>query len=346
MVVGMRVEGGTGGAWPAEGASRYLEVFELSLTERARTIPGVLEASVTSDVPFSGGNSVWGILRPDRPGWHAAADSRAVGTDCLDLLRIRLLAGRSFRRSDTATSPPVVIVSKSMAEAAFPNNENSIGKHLSAHTNAEIVGVVSDVRHRGIDTAPTSTIYVPFAQYPVTSVYLLARTDGRTAGVPRALRAAITAVAPEQPVRVLTTLDRLVSDSIAERRLVLVVTAAFDLVGLSLALVGLYGVVSRAVTRRVREIGVRVVLGATPRDIAILVLSQGLKPVALGLGCGFIVSLWTGRLLRAFLFEVRADDVATWLVTGFVVSVASTAACVVPMFRAVRLAPSQALRSE
>jgi predicted permease len=346
IVVGMRVER-TGGraSWRPAEARADLAAFQQRLRERARIIPGVVEAATTSDVPFSGGNFEWTVQRPDRPGWRTVADSREVGPGCLELLRIRLLAGRSFGSNDTPTSPSVVIVSKSLAEAAFPN-ENPIGKHLSAHANAEVVGVVADVRHQGMDKAARATIYVPFAQYQVTSVYLLARTDGRTAGVPRALRAAIADLRPEQPIRVLTTLDRLVSDSVAERRLVLVLTAAFGLIGLALAVVGLYGVVSRAVTRRIKEIGVRVVLGARPRDVAVLVLSQGLTPVALGLGGGLLASLWTGQLLRAFLFEVRADDVLTWLATASVVSAASIAACVVPTLRAVRLAPSEALRRE
>ncbi len=321
-----------------------LRLFQDMLLERVRAVPGVTQASMTSSVPFRGVDWMMSITAEGRPG-RFGANEREVDPEYFSLMHIPLRAGRLFDRNDTASSARVAIVSETLARAMFPG-ESALGRYVDVNPRSQIVGVVGDVRHKRVDEAAAPAIYTVRAQRPSELICLVARTAPGAAGVPAAVRSAITSVDPSQPVEGITTLDQIASESIADRRFYAASTTAFSVVALLLAVAGLYGVVSRGVTERVRELGIRIVLGAGRRDVIGLVVRQGLTPVVAGLLAGTVAAFWTSRLLRAFLFEVTSVDPATFVTVPALVVVVAAVACYVPARRATRLDPIAALREE
>jgi hypothetical protein len=260
-------------------------------------------------------------------------------------MHIPLRAGRLFDRTDTASSPHVAIVSEALARAMFPG-ESPLGRYVDVYPRSQIVGVVGDVRHKRVDEAAAPAIYTARAQRPSELICLVARTLPGATGVAAAVRAAVATVDPTQPVEGVTTLDQIVSESIADRRFYAAATTAFSVIALLLAVVGLYGIVSRGVTERLRELGIRIVLGAARADLIGLVVRQGLLPVAVGLGLGTVAALWTSRLLRGFLFGVTTVDPVTYVAVPAVVLIVSAIACYIPARRASDVDPIVALREE
>jgi len=200
------------------------------------------------------------------------------------------------------------------------------------------------VRHARVDEAAAPAIYTARAQWPSELICVVARTTPGAAGVAAAVRKAINSVDPNQPVEGVTTLDQIVSASIADRRFYAAATTAFSVVALLLAIAGLYGIVSRGVAERVRELGIRIVLGAARRDLIGLVVRQGLSPVAFGLALGTVAAYWTSRMLRGFLFNVTTVDPVIYIAVPVLVIVIAAVACYVPARRATKLDPIAALR--
>jgi hypothetical protein len=268
-----------------------------------------------------------------------------VDPDYFDLMRIRLVEGRLFDRSDTAGSRRVAIVSESLARQAFPGT-SPVGKALERPDSYEIVGVVADVRYLGIDQQARPAVYVPKAQNPSELMCLVIRAPSNATGIAPAVRAAVHAIDPEQPVEGVTTLDRIVSDSIADRRFYVATAIGFGLIALLLAVVGLYSVASRTVVERVKELSIRLALGGTPREIMGLVVRQALLPVSGGVAAGLLIAFWISRLLRGFLFEISPTDSLTYAGALAVVLLLSLMACVLPARSILRLNVTDALRAE
>lgn len=318
--------------------------FQRAVMERVRALPGVQQASMTSAVPFRGVDflSVIGLKGERGKG----AYRRPVDPEYFALMRIPILAGRGFTAADDANSTPVVVVSRAYARALF-GDASPLGRPLDfGDKEAEIVGMVGDVRHEDVTRAPAPALYLPRAQEPNELMCLVVRPAPGAQGVAAAVRATVTAIDPEQPVERVTTLDRIVRENTAEERFYTVMTVSFGAVAVLLALAGLAGVVSRSVTERVREIAIRIALGAEPSRVVRQTVREGLYPVAFGLGAGLLGAWVTARMLQRFLFEVSPVDPLTYSVAIVLLAAAATAACYVPARRATRVEPMLALKEE
>jgi putative ABC transport system permease protein len=323
----------------------YLADLSTRLVERVRTIPGVADAAVTANVPFLGGGGTWRVSRPESINQTFATEFNSVSADYFSVLRMKMIAGRAFSRHDSGHSLPVAIISESLARTAF-DGEDPIGKRLRAHAPVEIVGVVRDVRSRGLDSAPRSVIYVPFDQYPVLTVAVMARPASSSQVLIRDVRTALRDVEREEPIQLVTTLDALRADSLAERRLILILTSGFTFVGLGLAISGLFGMVSRTVAERLPELGIRAALGATPPQLAMRVLRYGVAPALAGVALGLIGATWSVTTLQSLLHSrtpVEAVTISYWITVTVILS-AAIAASLGPAIRVFRLPAFTALR--
>jgi putative ABC transport system permease protein len=322
-----------------------IATFERDLLERVRAVPGVERASVTTSVPLRGVDFLLVVgpkgMRP-RPG-----HMRSVDPDYFSLMHIPILAGRGFSSSDVSGNAPVMIVSQSYGRLHF-GNLNPIGRTIHFEdTDVEIVGVAGDVRAADVVREPAPAFYVPRAQQPNELICLLARpSPGARASVVTGIRRAIHAVDPEQPVQDITTLDAIVSKTTSEERFYALLTGTFAAIALLLAVVGLFGVVSRSVTERRREIAIRVALGADTPSLFRLVFAYGLTPVIFGMLAGLWTAVSASRLLQRFLFEVQPTDPPTLAAVALLLVLVAAASCYLPARRAIRVEPMGALRSE
>jgi putative ABC transport system permease protein len=323
-------------------------------------VPGVQAVGETTFLPLSGWNSsrafaVEGQPAPTR-GQEPEAEFRCVSEDYFRAMRIALRRGRGFTPADREDAPLVAVVNETMARRFFPG-EDPIGRRVDFRLRPvgaaeagpswrEIVGVVGDVRHQGLAQPARPEIYLPYRQEPVSLVALAVRTGSAPEAMATAVKSAVWAVDAEQPVIAVMGLDRLASESLALRRVSMLVLAAFAAVALALAALGLYGVMSFSVAGRTREIGVRMALGARPRQILAMVLGQGLAVTGLGVAVGLAAALALTRVLASLLYGVSATDAASLAaVAALLVSVA-LAASYVPARRATRVDPMTALRSD
>ncbi len=316
------------------------------MLERVRTVPGVERASLTTSVPMRGVDFTHVIGpkgRPARPG-----HMRSVDPEYFALMRIPVLAGRAFDRTDTATSPPAIVVSQSYGRLHF-GNLNPVGRRLQIgdKEEAEIVGVVGDVRAADVAREPAPAFYRPRAQESVELICLVVRSaPGARAAVIAGVRDAIHDLDPEQPVQNISTIDAIVARSTSEERFYALATGAFAAIAVLLAVTGLFGVVSRSVSERRREIAIRVALGADARSLFRLVFAYGLTPVIFGMFAGLWAAVSASRLLQRFLFEVQPTDPLTLAaVSGLLIAVAC-AACYLPARKAISVEPMAALKSE
>jgi putative ABC transport system permease protein len=211
---------------------------------------------------------------------------------------------------------------------------------------ATVVGVVGNVRHRGLTDRPRPEVYVPSAQDPHGGMTVVIRAAGDPAALARSLKAQVYALNPNQPVRDVVTLPDLVERSVAPRRFQLAILGGFAALALALAAIGVYGVIAYAVGRRRREIGIRIALGAGGPDIRRTVLGPGLAPAAVGVLAGAAGAWALGGLLRGELYEVSPHDPATYLIAAATLLLVAWLACEIPVRRAIRTDPLTALRSE
>ena len=328
---------------------------------RVRAVPGVEAVAATSGVPFGRGGATRSftveglVVPPDQPGpW---GDYRAVSPDYFATLRVPLRRGRVFAETDGPDAPRVAVVDDELARRYWPG-ESAVGKRIAYGTVRdsatgtdvprwiEIVGVVGHVKSEGLDADPRVQVYVPIRQLPSASPDLAVRTRGDPRRLLPAVRAAVHAVDPSQPLSHVATLDELVERSTGARQLAVVLLGAFAGLALLLASVGLYGLLSYAVSQRTREFGVRVALGAPRRNVLLLVVRQGMGLALAGAGVGLVGALALTRLLRSQLYAVEATDPATYAaMIALLVSVA-LAATLVPAVRATGAEPMHALREE
>lgn len=322
--------------------------------QRVRAIPGVTAAATASAVPIlnSGGNV--GAWNPAHPPADASqvrlAYRRVVKPGYFQTMEIPILAGRDVEVTDGPSAPPAIIVNRTMARSLFPG-ESPLGREVtvdqgeSGGTRYRVIGVVGDVRVTGPADEPQMVMYLPYDQHPQYTMHLVVRSARPTTLI-RPLHAALTRMDPNIPLADAQTMNRVLLSSVSDTRTVMRVIGAFAGVALLLAALGLYGVLAYFVSRRSREIGIRVALGADARDVLSLVLRRGFALVGLGLALGIAGALVTTRLVRSFLFEVQATDPSTLVgVVGFF-AVVALVACLVPAWRAWRVDPVEALRAE
>jgi putative ABC transport system permease protein len=262
-----------------------------------------------------------------------------------------LLAGRSFDERDRDGAPEVVILNRALARRLFGDQE-AVGRRLKL-VNPDygegwrtIVGVVGDVRYAGLDDPGEACIYTPFAQTPFFWSYLMVRTTGPPQSVAGAVRAAVASVDPTLEAGDLKAMEDVVAESVSRPRFNVTLVSTFAGLALVLAAVGIYGVISYSAGQRTREIGVRMALGATRRDVVRLVTAEGFRLAALGVGLGVLAAAATTRVLQRLLFEVDPHDPATYVLAGGGLLALAALASVLPAWRASRVAPIVALRTE
>jgi putative ABC transport system permease protein len=327
------------------------------LVSHIQGLPGVKGAAVVSSLPISeSGNSRSGkrsilLQQPfaANPDEEITLEPREATPGYFQTMGIRLLRGRLLADSDTAGSQPVVVVSERLAREAWPG-EDPLGKRLRLGGSEKqwptVVGVVSDIRHHSLEREPTPLLYAPFAQNPDAFASLVVRTANNPAGMFPAVRSEILSTDRRVVVSDVMTMEQRLSDLVAAPRFYTLLLVWFAGMGMLLALVGLYGVVSYTVSQRTREWGIRLALGAQPRDVVGLVVGRGLVltlvGIALGLGGAFVLS----RLLTSLLFGVTASDPATYAAVSILVLAAALLACYVPARRATKVDPMVALRYE
>jgi putative ABC transport system permease protein len=331
--------------------------FYRRIVEAAAALPGTQHAALVSDPPLFGGDgynqlgfSIAGApAKP--PGEEDFAYLRWVTPDYFDTIGVPLVSGRFFDDGDAIGRPAVVLINAAMAARYFPGVD-PVGRELVIHTGngqpRRIIGVVGDLRQTSLADAPAAQMYTAFYQEPAGWGTLLVKQqaggDARWL-VPR-LRDAIRRVDPQQPISNLRTLEEAVARSIAPQTVTMRVLAAFALVALALAAIGIYGVVAFQVNDRTREIAVRIALGARSRDVLWLITRQGLAPVAAGLGIGLGGAAALTQSLRGLLFDVGAADPITFGITAVLLLVVALFACLVPARRAARTEPAIALQGE
>jgi predicted permease len=272
-------------------------------------------------------------------------------------MEIPVLQGRGLEAGDRLGSPGVAVINRTLARQVWFDGD-ALGQRILMGGGATdsiwrtIVGVVGDVRHRGLDAEPRPEIYLPYAQFPAgtgtpqRTLRIVMRSEGDPVQLTGALRAAVAELDSDLPVGDIQTMEEALGSWAAERRLTMTLVGAFALLALALGAVGVYGVMAHFVGQRTREIGIRMALGAVPREILALVLSQGARLAFLGIAVGLVGAFAATRLLASLLFGVGPTDPTTFLATAATLSVVAGAASVLPAVRAVRTDPVDALRSE
>jgi predicted permease len=328
---------------------------------RIRALPGVETAGVVDDLPFRGG-SHQPIAIEGRPAVAMSeqpeVDVRVASTGYLSTMRIPVIRGRDFNDSDTADRPGAILVSDAMAKRFWPG-EDAVGKHLTLTffpgRVREVVGVVGDVKLDGPDQVEAnSAIYVP-----VTQLFAPADRDWRSYGLevvvrtttaPDSLASAVTNAVHEidgdQPVLDLMSMEHFFSEALSPQRFNMLMLATFAGLALVLAAIGIYSVLSYVVRRRVREIGIRMALGAQIQDVLRMIVFEGMKPVILGLGIGVAGALLLGRVVARLVYGVKTTDPATFAAVSFLLAVVALLATAVPAYRATRVDPMRTLRDE
>jgi putative ABC transport system permease protein len=328
--------------------------FFAQALDAVRRVPGVRAAALTSQLPLSGDLDAYGAhfeAGPLQAGASYSVFRYAVSPGYLETMQIPLRRGRLFDERDRLGAPRVALISESLANRRFPG-ESPIGRRLRIGPYDgppySIVGVVGDVKQQSLALSESDAVYLPATQWLFrdNAMSLVVRASGETATLVPAVRSAIWAVDPDQPIVRVATMDELLARSAAERRFVLILFEAFALAALVLAAAGIYGVLSGSVAERTREIGVRAALGASRRKILALVVRQGMTLTGLGIVLGVGGAAFATQAIVAMLFGVPRLDPVTYLAVIALLGGVALIACGVPALRAARVDPATTLRAE
>jgi len=326
--------------------ARKADFWERAI-ESLRQEPGVDVAGATSRLPLLPGNSTRGLTLPDSPpNAQLTAHYRTASPDYFRAMGIQLLRGRAFVDADREGRPLVAVVSASAAQRFWPGR-NPIGERFSIDVpEIAVVGIVGDVHAAALDAAPQPTIYVPYRQDPWPFMTFALRTSAAPGTLASAVRDAIWRVDKEQPIGAVRTMDEQLSNSLTRRRFSVTLLTGFGVVAVSLAAIGLYGVLAFVVAQRRREIGLRMALGAQARDVITDVLGQGLRLALVGVAAGIGLALAATRLLRSLLYGTSPTDTLTYVAVATLLVIIAAGASFVPALRASRVDPLTALRDE
>lgn len=339
----------------------YISFFERVL-QQVRSTRGVESAGVIDDLPMNGSGSHQPVAIEGQPAVPMAdqpeVDVRLISSGYLRTMRVPLLSGRDLTDGDVAGRNPAVIISESMAKRFWPH-EDPLGKHLTLtffpSAPREVVGVVGDVKLDSLgETRPVATVYWPLDQVfaPTSEAWqsfpmsLAVRTSRDPMSAVTAVTSAVHEVDPETPVTDVLTMNELISNTLTPQRSNMLLLAAFAALALLLTAVGIYSVLSYAVRRRIREIGIRMALGASHSDVLMMVVTEGLKPILLGVAIGLAAALALGRVLSSLIYGVRPGDPLTFLTVAVLLVVVGALATAIPAYRATRVEPIRTLRDE
>jgi putative ABC transport system permease protein len=343
------------------GATDEIAFFDRVLSQVCG-LPGVTSAGLIDNLPLSGDGSHQPVAIEGRPvlplSEQPEVDTRIISAGYLNTMHIPLHRGREFMDADVAARPAVVLISEAMAKRFWPN-EDPIGRHLTMSffpgISREIVGIVGDVKMDGLDMAASqATAYLPFSQLAASSLadwhsfpmQMAVRTSSPPNNLVSAVTSAVHAIDSDQPVTDVMSMDDLIATSLSQRRFSMLLLAAFAGLALLLAAVGIYSVLAFAVRRRVREIGIRMALGAEIKDILRLIVSEGMKPALIGVAIGLAGALALGRVLASLIYGISATDPLTFTAVGALLCLVALMASVIPALRATRIEPTRALRDE
>lgn len=314
------------------------------LVAAANEIPGVRSATVANQAPLVGAHSRSTVRPAGRDDVGFEAERNVVGPRYFETLGVALLRGRSLAGPETETGP-VVVVNQALAELFWPG-EDPIGKELQGEPNRRVVGLVADVQMRNLRSRGRPSVYYPLSGRSPGRAALFVRSQGGDPVSAAALRRAVASVDPELPVPRVVDLHQALAASMGETRTIGILVGIFAVLALVLASVGLYGLVSYGVARRVREMGIRLALGAEPRSLVRLVMRRGLAVAVVGVGMGLGVSLLLSRTLRGLLFGISPGHVPTLAGAGFLLLATAALAAWVPARRASRVDAAVSLREE
>jgi predicted permease len=337
------------------------QFFDAAIS-RVRALPGVTSAGVIDDLPLNGNGSHQPIAIEGRPALPMSeqpeVDVRLVSPGYFQAMHIPLRKGREFSASDTADRPSVVLISETLARRFWPN-EDPLGKHLTMtffpDKPREIAGIVGDVKSDALDVAaPSATLYVPLDQLSVPALggwrsfpmCLTVRAVSRPATLVPAITTAVHDLDRQTPVTDVATMDDVIGNSLSQRRFNMLLLASFAGLAVLLAAVGIYSVLAYAVRRRVREIGIRMALGARISDVLRMVLLEGLTPTLIGMAIGLTAALALGRVLATLIYGIQPSDPLTLASVSVLLVAVALLSSLLPAYRATRVEPVKALREE
>jgi predicted permease len=330
--------------------------FDRDFRDRIRAIPGVMGVAFTSVAPLTGGGNTIRFAvegRPTAPGQDSESNIRVISPDYFTQMAIPLLAGRFFNDTDeTISGPRRVIVNQAWVKRNLPG-ENPIGKRVR-FTNSptqpfrEIVGVVRDTADTGLDSSNEPSLFTPAVQSIYPFLTYLVRTAGEPLGMAGGVQMALRSLDSQLMLIQPTSMEQIISQSpsVFLRRYPSFLIGSFALLALTLAMVGLYGLISYSVSQRTREVGIRIALGAQPRDVMRMVVGEGARLTIVGIAAGVLAALGLTRLMRSLLFGVSAVDPFTFAAVALLLALVAIAASYIPARRAVRTSPISALRCE
>jgi putative ABC transport system permease protein len=321
--------------------------------ERVRALPGVESAGLISGLPFRGGSNIPFVIE-GRPAplfaQQPVVPVRSISPGYLQTMRIPLLRGREIAASDSSSGPGVALISESMARQFWPG-EDPLGKHLTLSffpdKPLEVIGIVGDVKQGGLDSSgPSPTLYEAESQQTVWPMSLAVRTNLQPEALIRAVSETVQELDREQPVRNVQTMQAILDQSISDRHMSMLLLGAFAGIALLLAAFGLYSVLAYTVRRRLREIGIRMALGAGVPDVLRIVAVESLRPTIAGIVIGLAGSIALSTLLTKLVYGVRPTDPITFAAVALILAVVAMVASILPAWRATRVDPLQVLREE
>jgi putative ABC transport system permease protein len=329
--------------------------FFMQLVERVRAIPGVEAVGLGNCPPVSGGCSGTILWFPPGPALGGGKDPQVgiywATPDYFPTLGIQMLRGRNFTNQDRAGQPKVALVNEAAAHKIWPN-DTPIGKRIAlgqgglGEEGAEVIGVVSNVRYRAIETAATADVYVPLAQSFQSRMRLFVRSRLDTKGLVAVITREVHALDPNLPLSEMKTMEDRLGDAMWRTRVSAWLLSAFAALALLLTAIGVFGVMAQAVMQRTAEIGIRLALGAQRRDVLALVLGRAALVTGAGLLVGVACALALTRLIAALLYDVQANDSLTFISVVVLLAVVAFGACYIPARRATRVDAVVALRAE
>ncbi len=325
--------------------------FVQQVLERIKAVPGVGSVSTVVGPPLSGINASRYFQiegRPPQPvGEGFNTHYNLASPEYFHTLSIPMLAGRDFSRQDVIGTPEVVIINQAMARRFWPN-QDPLGQRLriSEEPWRTVVGIVGDVRHNGLDEEPKPEMFYPIMQTPLPFMTLMVRSTTDEKSLVASIQREIRAVDADQPVFSVKTMEQLVDESVSSRRLNMILLTTFAVVALTLAALGIYGVMAYSVGQRTHEIGVRMALGAQPGDVLRMIVGQGMILTFIGVGIGLIAAIALTRLMASLLYGVTATDPWTFAGVALVLSLVALLASFIPARRATKVDPMVALRYE